>query len=318
MSTPTPAFTEIDASLDARLREHLGLSDRRDGKVRVSYRIDEEHRLLVTTDRISALDRVIGAVPYKGQVLNQLSAHWFERTTDVVANHFVSVPDPNAMVVRAATPLLVEVVVRGYLTGVTSTSLWTRYAAGARRIDGYEFPDGLEKNSPLPVPLLTPTTKAPEGDHDEPISVDEVVERGLVEPEIWEQVCTAALALFERGSTLAVAAGIILVDTKYEFGLDRTGQVMLIDEVHTPDSSRLWVAATYRDRIENGREPDGLDKEDTRRVAVELGPTEMLPADAIAAASERYVEAFERLTGRSFEPGAYPVAERLGAIPHLP
>ncbi len=318
MSTTTKAFTDIDAGLDAQLQARLGLSDRRDGKVRVSYRIDNEYRLMITTDRISALDRVIGAVPYKGQVLNQLSAHWFEQTADVVANHFVSVPDPNAMVVKVATPLLVEVVVRGYLTGVTSTSLWTRYAAGARRIDGYDFPDGLEKNSPLPRPLLTPTTKAPEGNHDEPIGVDEVVERGLVEPHIWEQVCTAAFALFDRGSKLAAQAGIILVDTKYEFGLDQSGQVMLIDEVHTPDSSRLWVAATYRDRIETGREPDGLDKEDTRRVAVELGPTEMLPADAIAAASERYVEAFERLTGQTFEPGSYPVGERLGAIPDLP
>lgn len=311
------AFVDVDDTLDATLRTRFGLDDRRDGKVRVSYRIDDDHRLMITTDRISALDRVVGAVPYKGQVLTELSAHWFAQMADVIPHHLVAVPDPNVMVVRAATPLLVEVVMRGYLTGITSTSLWTRYAAGARHIDGYDLPEGLTKNAPLPRPLLTPTTKAPAGDHDEPISVSEVVNRGLVEADVWEQVIAAAAALFDRGTALAAAAGIILVDTKYEFGLDAEGRLMLIDEVHTPDSSRLWLAASYAERVGAGREPDALDKEDTRRVAVELGPDEMLPADAVAAASERYVEAYERLTGRTFTPGATPVADRIARLENL-
>jgi len=288
----------------------LDLADRREGKVRVSYALDDERRLLITTDRISAMDRVVGAVPYKGQVLNELSAHWFGETDDVIANHLISVPDPNCMVVRAARPLPVEVVVRGYLTGVTSTSLWTRYAAGARLLDGHRLPDGLEKNTALARPLITPTTKASNGAHDQPISVAEVTERGLVAPEIWDRVCAAALALFARGSELARAAGVILVDTKYEFGLDTAGEPILIDEIHTPDSSRLWVAASYADRLEAGDEPEGLDKEDVRRAVMQHGGS-VLPEVVLQAASARYVEAFERLVGRDFQPGEYPVAARI-------
>ncbi len=196
----------------------LPLPDRRDGKVRVSYSYGSDRRLFVTTDRLSAFDRVIAGVPYKGQVLNQLSAWWFERTADIVANHVIDLPDPNVLVARAAQPLPVEVVVRGYITGVTSTSLWRQYADGARTIYGYHFSDGLAKNSDLPSAIVTPTTKAEHGGHDEPLSPSDVVSKGLVAPGLWRRVETAALALFARGQEVARQSGLILADTKYEFG----------------------------------------------------------------------------------------------------
>ena len=228
----------------------LPLPDRRDGKVRVSYALGEARRLFVTTDRLSAFDRIIAGVPYKGQVLNQLAAWWFEKTAHVVPNHVVAVPDPNVLVATAATPLPVEVVVRGYITGVTSTSLWKPYSQGARRLYGYDLPDGLHKNERLPGPLVTPTTKPPAGSsvHDEPLSMAEVTERHLVAPDRWAEVTEAALELFRHGQLLAEAAGLILVDTKYEFGLDPDGRLLLIDEVHTPDSSRYWMLDTYAAR----------------------------------------------------------------------
>jgi phosphoribosylaminoimidazole-succinocarboxamide synthase len=296
----------------------LALADRREGKVRVSYALDGGRRLFVTTDRLSAFDRVIAGVPHKGQVLNELAAWWFERTADVVANHVVSVPDPNALVAVAATPLPVEVVVRGHITGVTDTSLWRRYSEGARIIDGYDFPDGLRKNSPLPRPIVTPTTKAATGGHDEPISCREVVGRGLVEPYLWDRVVAAALEVFARGVEIGAGAGLILADTKYEFGLTADGTLLLIDEVHTPDSSRWWVAATYDERLAAGDEPESLDKEVVRRAFADLGyrgdgPVPTLPDDVWAETSARYVDAYERLTGTAFVPGDYPVGPRLAA-----
>ena len=249
----------------------LPLPDRRDGKVRASYALDSDRRLMITTDRLSAFDRVIAAVPYKGQVLNELSAWWFERTADVVANHVVDVPDPNVLVARAARPLPVEVVVRGYITGVTDTSLWRQYDDGARTIYGHRFPDGLAKNTALPEPIVTPTTKAEHGGHDEPITCDEVVTRGLLDAELWERVMAAALEVFHRGSVVGREAGLILADTKYEFGLASDDSLLLIDEVHTPDSSRWWIAATYDDRLAAGEEPESLDKEVVRRAYAEIG-----------------------------------------------
>jgi phosphoribosylaminoimidazole-succinocarboxamide synthase len=301
-------FTSID----------LPLPDRRDGKVRVSWSCGDERRLIVTTDRLSAFDRVLAGVPYKGQVLNQLSAWWFERTADLVANHVVSVPDPNALLARAASPLPVEVVVRGHITGVTDTSLWGIYSTGARRIYGYDFPDGLRKNTPLPDHIVTPTTKAQHGGHDEPLSCSEVVDRGLLPADLWERVIDAALAIFARGVALGERAGLILADTKYEFGLTREGELILIDEVHTPDSSRWWVADSYEARVAAGHEPESLDKEVVRRAFAELGyrgdgPVPVLADEVWAGTSARYISAFERLTGSMFDPGAYPVAERLVA-----
>jgi phosphoribosylaminoimidazole-succinocarboxamide synthase len=300
----------------------LPLADRRDGKVRVSYGLDgtEPMRLFVTTDRLSAFDRIITAVPYKGQVLNQLAAWWFRRTTDIVANHLLAVPDPNVLIARAATPLPVEVIVRGAITGVTSTSLWQLYADGARTIYGHRFDDGLAKNTLLPEPIVTPTTKPPAGSgaHDEPLTTDEVVERGLVPGARWDQVTDAALELFAAGQRIAAAAGLILADTKYEFGVGAGGELLLIDEVHTPDSSRFWVADSYEVRLAAGEEPESLDKEVMRRALAASGyrgdgDPPPLGDDVVTATSERYISAYERLTGEAFEPGQYPVAERITA-----
>jgi phosphoribosylaminoimidazole-succinocarboxamide synthase len=303
----------------------LPLPDRRAGKVRVSYELSSTERLFVTTDRLSAFDRIIASVPSKGQVLNQLAAWWFDQTRDVVANHLLEVPDPNVTIGRTAHPLPVEVVVRGYITGVTSTSLWQQYATGARTIYGYDFPDGLAKNTPLPRPIVTPTTKALDGAHDEPITCAAVVEQGLVPADLWEQVQAAALAVFARGQRTAEAAGLILADTKYEFGLAvDTGELLLIDEVHTPDSSRYWVTDSYDRRLAAGEEPESLDKEVVRRALIDLGyagdgAPPRLPDDVVAAASARYVSAYERLTGLTFVPGGTPIADRISRhlAPHL-
>jgi phosphoribosylaminoimidazole-succinocarboxamide synthase len=302
----------------------LTLPDRREGKVRVSYALPDRptERLFVTTDRLSAFDRIIADVPHKGQVLNQLSAWWFEQTRSIVANHLLAVPDPVVTVARAAHPLPVEVVVRGRITGVTSTSLWQQYAAGARHIYGHDFPDGLVKNSALPEPIVTPTTKAPAGGHDEPLGVDEVVERGLVDAALWVRVRAAALALFRFGVTVAAEAGLVLADTKYEFGLAvDTGELLLIDEVHTPDSSRYWVADGLDERLARGDEPESLDKEVVRRALHALGfrgdgPVPVLGDDVIAATSARYIDAYERLTGQPFVPAPLPAGPRIAAAVH--
>ncbi len=300
----------------------LPLADRREGKVRVSYRLDSpgETRLFVTTDRLSAFDRNIAGIPYKGQVLNQLAAWWFARTTAIVANHVIAVPDPNVLVARETTPLPVEVVVRGAITGVTSTSLWQLYAAGSRTIYGYHFPDGLRKNTLLPEPIVTPTTKpaAGSGAHDEPLTWAEVVERGLVPGPRWEQITAVAIDLFREGQRIAADAGLILADTKYEFGVTADDEVLLIDEVHTPDSSRYWVADTYEAHLAAGEEPESLDKEVVRRALADSGyrgdgDPPPLGADVIAATTDRYIGAYERLTGQPFDLASYPVGERIAA-----
>jgi phosphoribosylaminoimidazole-succinocarboxamide synthase len=310
----------------------LPLPDRRDGKVRVSYdygtsAAGDPQRLFVTTDRLSAFDRIIAGVPYKGQVLNQLAAWWFRQTADIVANHVIAVPDPNVLVARAATPLTVEVVVRGYITGVTSTSLWRQYADGARTIYGHRFPDGLRKNTQLPNALVTPTTKGADGLHDTPLTVLDVVQQGLVPAKLWGEVVEAALRVFQRGQQRSAEAGLILADTKYEFGVARNhdgsdGGLLLIDEVHTPDSSRYWVADTYEARLAAGEEPESLDKEVVRRALLDAGYTgdgapPPLPAEVWAETTRRYISAYERLTGATFTHGAYPVQPRIMENLHL-
>lgn len=310
------ALTEID----------LPFPDRRDGKVRVSYRLDGDHRghrLFITTDRLSAFDRILAGVPYKGQVLNQLSAWWFEQTADIIDNHVVSLPDPNVTIARSATPLTVEVVVRGHITGVTDTALWTAYARGERTIYGHDLPDGLVKNDRLPEAIVTPTTKGELGSHDVPITCAQVVEDGHVEAELWERVQAAALAVFARGVERGSAAGLILADTKYEFGVADDGTLLLIDEVHTPDSSRWWVAESYPARHAAGDEPESLDKEVVRRALAAIdfrgdGDIPELPDEVWAATSARYVDAYERLTGESFEYADYPAGPRISAaLAHL-
>lgn len=308
---------EIAALLPLALAEtDLPLPEKSAGKVRDSYTLPGERRLLVTTDRLSAFDRSLSCVPYKGQVLNQLSAWWFEQTADVIPNHVLSLPDPNALLARQAAPIPVEVVVRGYITGVTSTALWYRYALGERQIYGYTFPDGLCKNQVLAQPILTPTTKGGVTGHDERLTCAEVVEKGLLDAETWEQVQTAALAIFRRGQAVASQAGLILVDTKYEFGRLPDGQVLLIDEVHTPDSSRFWSAESYASRFEAGAEPENFDKEFIRLAYAAQGyrgegNPPVMPDELWVAASQRYIAIYERLTGQPFEPGTYPAVPRL-------
>jgi len=300
----------------------LPLPGKQAGKVREWYPLRDGRRLIITTDRLSAFDRILARVPYKGQVLNQLSAWWFDQVRDIIPNHILSIPDPNAAVVTEVEPLLVEVVVRGYITGVTTTALWYRYELGEREIYGYTFPDGLEKNQALPEPIITPTTKGVAGAHDERLTCSEVVSRGILDAATWDQVQAAALAVFKRGQQIAKEAGLILVDTKYEFGRapdpagGHSGQVMLIDEVHTPDSSRFWKADSYASQFAAGLEPENFDKEFVRKAYAEKGfrgdgDIPYMPNALWAAASERYVAIYEMLTGGTFVPGSYPVGPRL-------
>ena len=294
----------------------LDLPDHRSGKVRESWRLPGQRRLLITTDRISAFDRVLGTVTHKGQVLNQLAAWWFTRTSDIVANHVIDLPDPNALIAIDARPLPVEVVVRGRLTGSTSTSLLPRYQAGDRLLYGYQLPDDLTPHGPLPEPLITPTTKAEKGGHDRPITCDEVVELGLVDDGLWSQIQKAALELFARGTDIAADAGFILADTKYEFGLGPDGELLLIDEVHTPDSSRYWATESLDERLAEGRTPESFDKEPVRLALAAAGyrgdgPPPDLSAEVQADTTSRYVELYERLTGLAFEPGSQPIEARV-------
>ena len=302
--------TILDAIPGALLRTDIPeLGDRIEGKVRDIY-LQEGQRILVTTDRVSAFDQVLGAIPFKGQVLNQLSAWWFRKVKDVVSNHVLTVPDPNVTIGVEADALPVEVIVRGFITGVTSTSLWTLYEQGVDRPYGLDLPTGLSKNDPLPEPVITPTTKATGGAHDERLTSAEVVEQGLVEPKLWDKVQDAALQVFLQGQRVAAEAGLILVDTKYEFGMI-DDELVLIDEVHTPDSSRYWIADTY-----GLGEPQNYDKEFLRLWFVDQGyrgdgPAPQMPDEFIAEVAVRYIDAYERLTGEDFEPGEQPAADRI-------
>ncbi len=297
-------------------KSNLHLPHKQTGKVRDNYPLSDQRRLLITTDRLSAFDRVLHCVPYKGQVLNQLSAWWFAHTGDIIANHLIETPDPNALIAINVEPFPVEVIVRGYITGVTSTALWHRYSLGEREIYGYHFPEGLRKNQPLVEPIITPTTKGGPSGHDERLTCAEVVSKGYLNATDWDLVQTAALALFKRGQAFAKKSGLLLVDTKYEFGRTSDGNILLIDEVHTPDSSRFWRADTYAERFATGTEPDNFDKEFVRLAYAERGyrgegaaPT--LPEEVWLSASQRYIQIYEMLTGEEFVPGEYPVEPRL-------
>ena len=305
----------IAAVPDALTRIELpGLGAKHEGKVRDSY-VRNDTRILITTDRVSAFDRVVGAIPFKGQVLNQLSAWWFEQLADLVPSHLIAVPDPNVSIARQAKTLPVEVVVRGYITGSTSTALWTLYNADVKRPYGLDLPKGLSKNDPLPEPAITPTTKAEAGAHDERLTEAEVVSRELVTAELWQQVRTAALAVFKRGQQRAAAAGLLLVDSKYEFGLIG-GKLALIDEVHTPDCSRYWDATSLDAARKTGAEPESFDKEHLRLWFARQGyqgngPPPTLPPDFAADLAARYISVYEGLTGRAFVPASQPAADRI-------
>lgn len=283
----------------------FGFGKKYQGKVRDYYLWDNK-RILITTDRISAFDRILGYILYKGQVLNQLSAFWFEKTKDIIPHHMISVPDPNVMIVKNCQPYPIEVVVRGYITGVTKTSLWYNYSQEKREIYGLKFPDGLRKNQKLPQSIITPTTRGtgPAG-HDEAISGKEIVKRKIVLQGIYQQMERAALTLFERGTKICAKAGLILVDTKYEFG-DCHGRLTLIDEIHTPDSSRFWIAKTYQEKLSRGLEPENFDKEFFRLWYVKHGyhgngtPPQM-PDYFRKKVSQRYQQLYEKITGEKFK-----------------
>lgn len=272
------------------------------GKVRDSYTVDEK-RVLVATDRQSAFDIILAEIPFKGQVLNQISQYWFEATQDIIQNHLIDVPDPNVSIVTICDVLPVEIVVRAYITGVTGTSAWHNYEKGERVFCGVQLPDGLKKNQKFDHTIITPTTKSDE--HDEKISAEEIVKRGLVPKDTWEKIEKIALELFARGTEVAAERGLILVDTKYEMGLDSNGELMIIDEIHTPDSSRYWVADSYQERFDQGLEPEYLDKEFLRIWLREHGfeygkEVPKIPDEVRVQFAQKYVDLFEKITGQVF------------------
>jgi phosphoribosylaminoimidazole-succinocarboxamide synthase len=287
------------------------------GKVRDNYDLPDGRRVLVATDRLSAFDRILCAVPFKGQVLTQTARWWFEQTADLCPNHVLDYPDPNVVVARRVEILPVEIVVRGYLAGTTGTSVLTLYKAGQRDMYGMRLPDGMRDNEPLPAPIITPTSKAFHGGHDAPLSASEILGEGLLSAAQWEQVCAYALALFARGQALAAERGLILADTKYEFGVDGEGCILLADEIHTPDSSRFWRASSYAARFAAGEKPESFDKDFVRnwvaaRCDPYTGPIPEIPEELILATSAVYIEAFETITGQAFAlPPEGSVLERI-------
>jgi phosphoribosylaminoimidazole-succinocarboxamide synthase len=287
------------------------------GKVRDVFELPGDRLALVTTDRISVFDYVIGTVPFKGQVLNQLAGWWLRKLDDIgIPHHLLSLPHPNVSVVRRATALPIEIVVRGYLTGSTKTSSWYAYQNLDRRISGLTMPEGMRKNEPFAAPIITPSTK-PDVGHDENISRDQILARGLATPAVLDAAEDYALRMFAHGQKLAAARGLILVDTKYEMGIAADRELIVIDEVHTPDSSRYWLRATYDDRLANGLEPESLDKEFVRRMIVDNGyditssahPKTFLTDDIRIEAARRYLRLFEAITGTAIEPRLASVDE---------
>ncbi len=280
------------------------LGEKYTGKVRDVY-IQNDKVIMVSTDRYSAFDRNLALIPYKGQVLTQTSKFWFEQTRDIVSNHVIDFPDPNVVVGKKCTVLPVEMVVRGYITGVTDTSIWTLYKNGQRDFGDFILPDGMKKNQKLDKPVITPTTKHEM--HDRNLTSKMVVEEKLMEPKIWQKISEIALKLFTRGQEIALERGLILVDTKYEFGFTPEGEIMLIDEIHTPDSSRYWQASSYQTRIDEGLEPENFDKEFLRlwfRDNCDPYKDEKLPespSDMVTELSRRYVKICEQITGKPFQ-----------------
>mgnify|MGYP003418263994 CR=1 FL=1 len=281
-----------------------GIGEKKVGKVRDIY-IAPDKITLVATDRHSSFDRIIAHVPFKGEVLNQISAFWFENTKDIVPNHVLSMPDPVVLVAKKCKVIPIECVVRGYITGVTGTSLWTHYKDGKRDFGNFILPDGMHKNQKLGEPVFTPTTKSDE--HDRPITPAEIVTEGILTKEMADKLEEKAIALYKRGEEIAFTKGLILVDTKYEFGLDVDGELTLIDEIHTPDSSRYWKADTYFERFDQDLEPEYFDKEFLRlwfKENCDPYNDKVLPEappELVAELSRRYIEIYETITGNKFE-----------------
>jgi len=286
------------------------------GKVRDNYDLADGRRIIIATDRLSAFDRIITAIPFKGRALTQIARFWFDATSEICSNHVIEYPDPNVLVCRRLSIMPVEIVVRDYLTGTTATSIWPMYKAGRRDIYGVRFPDGLRENQRLPETIITPTTKAFDGGHDEPLTPAEITGRGLLTHEQWRTVSDLALRLFAHGRAIAKQHGLILVDTKYEFGLDGAGRVVLADEIHTPDSSRYWIRESYERRFAAGQPPESLDKDFVRHWVVERcdpyrDPIPEIPRDIILEAARIYIGVFEKITGQSFvlpQPDILPLA----------
>lgn len=311
--SPVPSLPPVlrDASL-SELPNHYR------GKVRDNYDLPDGRRVIIASDRLSAFDRILAAIPYKGQVLTQTARFWFEATADICPNHVLSYPDPNVVIGRRLDILPVEIVVRAYLAGTTGTSILTLYRKGEREMYGVRFPDGLRDNERLPNAIITPTSKEFDGGHDEPLTPEAILTQGLLTADQWATVSGYALALFARGQEIAAARGLILVDTKYEFGLDASGQIVLADEIHTPDSSRYWMADTYPARFAAGQKPESFDKDFVRnwvaaRCDPYVDPIPEIPAEVIAETSQVYIRAFEMITGETFVPPSSdePILERI-------
>jgi phosphoribosylaminoimidazole-succinocarboxamide synthase len=310
-TAPTPQTTQDlfrQALHQPLLETHFGhLGRKYAGKVRDCYTTDDGRRIIVVTDRISAFDRALGTLPLKGQLLNHVARWWFDATRHIAPNHLLETPDPNVMIGRECEPLPVEMVVRAYLTGTTSTSIWVHYERGARTFCGHALPDGLRKHQQLPEVIVTPSTKAAHGDHDVSASREEILAATGMPARDFDEAAEMALALFREGQRICAERGLLLVDTKYEFGKTPDGRIVVIDEIHTPDSSRYWFAETYAERFESGQDPESFDKEYLRRFLAEQGftgdgPIPPIPDEVRVEASLRYLQAVERITGAPFEP----------------
>jgi phosphoribosylaminoimidazole-succinocarboxamide synthase len=287
--------------------DFTSLGKKYEGKVRDCYTTAAGQRIIVVTDRISAFDRVLGVLPLKGQLLNYVAAWWFEKTRHLVPNHVVSTPDPNVMIAQECTPLPVEMVVRAYLTGTTSTSIWVHYEKGERVFCGHRLPDGLPKHGKLPEPIITPSTKAAHGDHDVSASREEILELTGMPAQDFDTAAEMAMTLFREGQRICAERDLILVDTKYEFGKTPDGRIVVIDEIHTPDSSRFWFAGSYDERMRQGQDPESFDKEYLRRFLANQGfrgdgPLPEIPDEIRVESTQRYLTAIERITGETFVP----------------
>jgi phosphoribosylaminoimidazole-succinocarboxamide synthase len=291
------------------------LGNKYEGKVRDNY-MEGDRRIIIVSDRLSAFDRIITKIPFKGQVLNQMAKFWFEQTKDICGNHLIEIPDPNVTVGKECKPLPVEMVVRGYITGVTTTSAWYNYEKGVRNFCGNQLPEGLKKNQKFDEPIITPSTKADKGDHDESVSKEQILERGVITEEQFDYIAEKSMALYKKGVEIAAKQGIILVDTKYEFGVAPDGEIVLIDEIHTPDSSRFWFANEYEERLAKGEEQKKIDKEYLREWLAERGfvgegEVPEIPEDIKVETARRYIEAYELITGQTFHGEGGSVEDRI-------
>ena len=321
---PSVSIETVRAALPHALvsSDFTGLGRKYEGKVRDNYTTGDGKRVIVVTDRISAFDRVLGTLPLKGQLLNHIAAFWFRQTREICPNHMLSVPDPNVLVARECTPLPVEMVVRAYLTGTTDTSIWVHYKNGARTFCGHALPNGMHKHQPLPAPIITPSTKAAKGHHDVSASRQEILELTGMPAADFDRAAEFALDLFRFGQAWCDERGLILVDTKYEFGKTPEGEIVVIDEIHTPDSSRYWYKRSYRERFESGSDPESFDKDQVRRYLSERGftghgPIPEIPDEVRIEAILRYIDAVEIITGSPFVPDLDPdpaarIAKNLG------